>query len=97
MEMLVPAIVQVIAGILGGQAIGAAFQQGAMSQLPRSSAVRWAAWPADRFSAVFSVARLALIRLRAAPWRHSGQYHWRCWRRRDLDGHRRRSDERNAQ
>ena len=35
MESLLPIIVQVIAGILGGQAVGAALSQAAMSQLPK--------------------------------------------------------------
>jgi hypothetical protein len=35
METLLPIIVQVVTGIVGGQAVGAALQQAAMSQLPK--------------------------------------------------------------
>lgn len=35
MEALLPIIVQAIAGIIGGQAVGAAFKQAAMGQLPK--------------------------------------------------------------
>lgn len=35
METLLPIIVQVITGIIGGQAVGAAVKQAAMSQLPK--------------------------------------------------------------
>ncbi len=35
MESLLPFIIQVITGILGGQAVGAAFSQAAMGQLPK--------------------------------------------------------------
>ncbi len=35
METLLPIIVQVITGIIGGQAVGAALKQAAMSQLPK--------------------------------------------------------------
>ncbi|MCG7509100.1 hypothetical protein L4923_29110, partial [Mesorhizobium sp. IRAMC:0171] len=35
METLLPIIVQVVTGIIGGQAAGAALQQAAMSQLPK--------------------------------------------------------------
>lgn len=35
METLLPIIVQVITGIIGGQAVGAALKQAAMGQLPK--------------------------------------------------------------
>lgn len=35
MEALLPIIVQVITGIIGGQAVGAALKQAAMGQLPK--------------------------------------------------------------
>jgi hypothetical protein len=35
METLLPIIVQVITGIIGGQAVGAAIKQAAMGQLPK--------------------------------------------------------------
>lgn len=35
METLLPIIVQVITGIIGGQAVGAAMKQAAMTQLPK--------------------------------------------------------------
>lgn len=35
METLLPIIVQVVTGIIGGQAVGAAVKQAAMSQLPK--------------------------------------------------------------
>ncbi|EXL04392.1 hypothetical protein [Aquamicrobium defluvii] len=35
METLLPIIVQVVTGIIGGQAVGAAFKQAAMGQLPK--------------------------------------------------------------
>jgi hypothetical protein len=35
METLLPIIVQIITGIIGGQAVGAAVKQAAMSQLPK--------------------------------------------------------------
>lgn len=35
MESLLPIIVQVVTGIIGGQAVGAAFQQAVMGQLPK--------------------------------------------------------------
>jgi hypothetical protein len=35
METLLPIVVQVVTGILGGQAVGAALKQAAMSQLPK--------------------------------------------------------------
>jgi hypothetical protein len=35
METLLPIIVQIVTGIIGGQAVGAAVKQAAMSQLPK--------------------------------------------------------------
>lgn len=35
METLLPIIVQIITGIIGGQAVGAALKQAAMTQLPK--------------------------------------------------------------
>ena len=35
METLLPIIVQVVTGIIGGQAVGAAIKQAAMGQLPK--------------------------------------------------------------
>jgi hypothetical protein len=35
MEALLPIIIQVVTGIIGGQAVGAAFKQAAMGQLPK--------------------------------------------------------------
>ena len=46
MEAIIPIIVQVVTGILGGQAVGAVLQQVAMSQLTKiiSGAVRRCRW-----------------------------------------------------
>ncbi|HEY6630482.1 MAG TPA: hypothetical protein VIZ90_03430 [Rhizobiaceae bacterium] len=35
MENLLPIIVQIVTGIIGGEAVGAAFKQAAMTQLPK--------------------------------------------------------------
>ncbi len=35
MDALLPIIVQIVAGVIGGQAVGAALKQAAMSQLPK--------------------------------------------------------------
>jgi hypothetical protein len=35
MDTLLPIIVQIVTGIIGGQAVGAAFKQAAMTQLPK--------------------------------------------------------------
>lgn len=35
MEALLPIIIQIVTGVIGGQAIGAAFTQAAMGQLPK--------------------------------------------------------------
>ena len=68
MEAILPIIVQIVTGVLGGQAVGAVLQQVAMSQLPKSLAARSAASLEAQFlEASLGVLRVPIL-LRAGHW-----------------------------